>query len=139
MREAFKVGDKAVYPAHGVGEVAAIEKSFDPTALSKPSTHSPNSRRWNEDHGSDRQHPTGWSARSHQQGKVEKVLKNFEGKVTKQILHGTADTASTWKRSRPVVSMRWLKFFATSTSSKLIKTFHFASSSYSTRQRSSRS
>ncbi len=25
MREAFKVGDKAVYPAHGVGEVTAIE------------------------------------------------------------------------------------------------------------------
>ncbi len=25
MRESFKVGDKAVYPAHGVGEVTAIE------------------------------------------------------------------------------------------------------------------
>ncbi|MEE2961920.1 MAG: CarD family transcriptional regulator [Myxococcota bacterium] len=25
MRESFKVGDKAVYPAHGVGEVMAIE------------------------------------------------------------------------------------------------------------------
>ena len=26
MQESFKVGDKAVYPAHGVGEVTAIEK-----------------------------------------------------------------------------------------------------------------
>ena len=25
MRDSFKVGDKAVYPAHGVGEVTAIE------------------------------------------------------------------------------------------------------------------
>ena len=66
MREAFKVGDKAVYPAHGVGEVTAIENrsigGIEQTLL-----HSPNSREWNEDHGSDRQHPTGWSARSHQQ------------------------------------------------------------------------